>query len=84
MTAQRDVGLQFTLVKATIDPTSQRRKVEEKIRAVEEWNNLLLENAARMDMGPYMQSKAQAVLKEMLNSGSQLPLPFENDPVSTA
>jgi hypothetical protein len=82
MAVQRGGGLQFTLVKTILDPTAQRRNVEEKIRAVEEWNNLLLENAARMAMRPYTQSKAQTVLKEMVNSGSQLSLPFENHAVS--
>jgi len=70
MTVQRGVRL----------PQAQRREVEEKIRAVEAWNDLLLENATRIDMYSYGQSKR--VLKEMLNSGSQLSLWFENNPLS--
>jgi len=70
MTVQRGVRL----------PQAQRREVEEKIRAVEAWNDLLLENATRIDMYSYGQSKR--VLKEMLNSGSQLSLWSENNPLS--
>jgi hypothetical protein len=70
MTVQRDVRLSAV----------QRREVEERIRAVEAWNDLLLENAARIDMYSYGQSKR--VLKEMPNSGSQLSLWSENDPLS--
>jgi hypothetical protein len=70
MTIQRGVRL----------PQAQRREVEEKIRAVEAWNDLLLENATRIDMYSYGQSKR--VLKEMLNSGSQLSLWSENNPLS--
>jgi hypothetical protein len=57
MTVQRDVGLQFVLLKELLDPKAQKQQVEEKIKAVEERNNLLLENAARMDMHAYLQSK---------------------------
>jgi hypothetical protein len=70
MTAQRDVRLSAV----------QRREVEEKIRAAEAWNNLLLENATRIDMFCYGQSKT--VVKEMPNSGSQLSLWSEKDPLS--
>jgi hypothetical protein len=48
---------------------TRRREVDEKIRAVEEWNNLLLEHAARMNMRSYTRSKSQAGFKEMPNSG---------------
>lgn len=57
MTAQRDVGLQFPLIKEILDPKEQKRQMEEKMKAVEERNNLLLENAARMEMHAYMQSR---------------------------
>jgi len=67
MTVERDV-----IVRA-----AERRGLEQKIRAVEEWNNLLLESAKRGEMYSYAQSKN--VLKEMLNSGSQLSLWPEND-----
>ena len=69
MTIQRDVRLS----------AQQGRKVEEKIRAAEAWNDLLRENA-RIDMYSYGQSKR--VLKEMPGSGSQLSLWPENDPLS--
>jgi hypothetical protein len=59
MTAQPEVGLQFALVKEILDPKAQKRQVEEKIRAVEERNRVLLQNAARMDIDAYMQSKTQ-------------------------
>lgn len=62
MTVERDV-----IVRA-----AERRGLEQKIRAVEEWNNLLLESAKRGDMYSYAQSKN--VLKEMPNSGAQLSL----------
>jgi hypothetical protein len=59
MTLQRDVGHQFALVKEILDAKEQKRNLEEKIRAVEERNNLLLENAARIEMYAYMHSKLQ-------------------------
>jgi len=59
MTVQREVGLQFALVKEILDPKAQKQQVEEKIRAVEERNRVLLQNAARMDIDAYMQSKTQ-------------------------
>jgi hypothetical protein len=68
MMLQRDV----TLLEA------ERRDVEQKIRAAEEWNNLLLENAKRVEMYSYGQSKR--LLKEMPNSGSQLSLWPEKEP----
>ena len=83
MTVQRDVGLQFALVKAILDPKAHKRQVEEKIRAVEEWNNLFLEKAARMDIHSYMQKKPQMPVKATPNrSVSQLSLSFDNDAVS--
>ena len=42
MAVQRDVGLQFALMTEILDPKAQKRQVEEKIKAVEEWNNLFL------------------------------------------
>jgi hypothetical protein len=69
MTIQRDVRLS----------AQQGRKVEEKIRAAEAWNDLLRENA-RIDLYSYRQSKR--MLKEMPGSGSQLSLWPENDPLS--
>ena len=70
MKVQRDV----TLLAA------EQRDVEQKIRALEEWNNLLLENAKRVEMYSYGQSKR--LLKEMPNSGSQLLLWSENELLS--
>jgi hypothetical protein len=57
-----------------------RRDVEQKIRALEEWNNLLLENVKRVEMYSYGQSKK--VLKKLPNSGSQLSLWSENELLS--
>jgi hypothetical protein len=59
---------------------AQSREVEQKIRALEEWNNLLLENAKRVEMYSYAQSKK--LLKKLPNSGSQLSLWSENELVS--
>ena len=70
MTVKRDVRLSAV----------QRREVEEKITAAEAWNDLLLENATRIDMYSYGQSKK--VLKKLPNSGSQLSLWSENELVS--
>ena len=50
-----------------------RRDVEQKIRAVEEWNNLRLENAHRVEMYAYGHSK-RAVFKEIHDPESQLCL----------
>ena len=47
MMVQRDLTLSAT----------QRGQVEQKIRALEEWNNLFLENAKRVEMYSYGQSK---------------------------
>jgi len=69
MTVQRDVRLS----------SPQRREVEEKIRAVEAWKDLLLENS-RIDI--YSYGKSKKVLKEMPTSGSQLSLWPEKDPLS--
>ena len=63
MTVQRDVGLQFALMTEILDPKAQKRQVEEKIKAVEEWNNLFLENAARMDIHCYMEKELQMAVK---------------------
>jgi hypothetical protein len=85
MTVQREVGLQFALVKEILDPKAQKRQVEEKIRAVEERNSLLLQNAARMDIYAYMQSKTKPSAKT--TSGDpvpQLPLTFDNNFVRQA
>ena len=67
MTVQRDVRLL----------AAERQEVEQKIKAVEEWNNLLLENAKRTEM--YSYGRSNTVLKEMPNSGSQLSLWPENE-----
>ena len=61
MTAQRDAGLQFALVKDVLDPKEQKREVEEKIRAAEEWNNLLLECSTN---GYVFLRAVQAVVKK--------------------
>jgi hypothetical protein len=57
MTVQRGVGIQFALIKETLDTIEQKRLTEEKVKAIEERNNLLLENAARMEMHAHMQSR---------------------------
>lgn len=82
MTVQRDVGLQFALVKEILDPKVQKRQLEEKIRAVEEWNNLFLENAARMDIHFYMQSRLETAVTTPNTAVSQLSLDFDDDVVS--
>ena len=61
MTVLGDVGHHFAFVKEILDEKEQKRHLEEKIRAVEERNNLLLENAARIEMYAYMHSKLQTV-----------------------
>jgi hypothetical protein len=79
----RDVGLQFALMTEILDPKAQKRQVEEKIKAAEEWNNLFLENAARIDIHCYMQKELQMAGKTTSNSSaSQLSLRFKNDAVS--
>jgi len=82
MTVQCDVGLQFALVKEILDPKAQKRQLEEKIRAVEEWNNLFLENAARMDIHFYMQSRLETAVTTPNTAVSQLSLDFDDDVVS--
>jgi hypothetical protein len=67
MMVQRDLTLSAT----------QRGQVEQKIRALEEWNNLFLENAKRVEMYSYGHSKK--LLKKLPNSGSQLSLWSENE-----
>ena len=84
MTAQSDVGVQFALVKEILDPKAQKRQVEEKIKAVEDWNNLFLEKAARMDICSYLQKELQmaATTTTANTSVSQLSLGFDKDAVS--
>jgi hypothetical protein len=83
MAVKRDAGLQFALIKESLDPEAQKRQVEEKIRAVEERNNLLLENAARMDIRSYMQERSpDGDYDDPNRSVSQLSLSFDNDAVS--
>lgn len=69
MTVHRDVRLSLA---------AQRRT--ERIRALEAWNDLLLQNAVQIDMYSYGQSKRALI--EIPNSGSQLSLWSENDPLS--
>ena len=77
MTVQRDVGLQFALVKEILEPEAQKRQMEDKIKAVEKRNNLLLENAARMEMHAYMQSRPKPSPNTPSdNSLTQLSLSF--------
>ena len=66
------------LVKAELDSAAERPDVEEKLRAAEAWNNILLEKAERMDMSSYIQSKPESVPQRMPNSGLQLSLIFTN------
>jgi hypothetical protein len=83
MTVQRDVDVRFALTTEILDPKTQKRQIEEKIKAVEEWNNLFLENAARMDIHSYMQKELQMAVKTTSDrSVSQLSLTFDNDAVS--
>ena len=56
----------------------QRREIEDKIRAVEAWHDLL--DDARIDM--YSCGQSKRVLKEMPNSEMQLSLWPENDRLS--
>ena len=73
MTVQREVVT--TLVKAVPDPLAERRGAsEEKLRAVEEWNNILLEKAERMDTYFYTPSNRESVLQRVCNPGVQLSL----------
>jgi len=58
---------------------AERREVEQKIKALEDWNNLRLENAKRVQMYPY---GAKKVLKEMHNPESQLSLWSEDELLS--
>ena len=67
MTVKRDVRLS----------APQGLEVEEKIRAAGAWNDFLVENAKRVEMYSYGQSKK--VLKKLPNSGSQLSLWSENE-----
>ena len=79
MRVQPDTGFQFALVKEVLDANAQKQQVEEKIRAAEEWQKLLLENAARMDINAYVGSKTHSVTKAKNNTSvSQLSLHFEN------
>jgi hypothetical protein len=43
MPVPRDSGFQFALVKEILDPNAEKRQIEEKIKAVEEWNKLIEE-----------------------------------------
>ena len=70
MTVKRDVRLS----------APQGLEVEEKIRAAGAWNDFLVENAKRVEIYSYGQSKR--VLKEMPNSEMQLSLWPENAPLS--
>jgi hypothetical protein len=56
----------------------QRREIEDKIRAVEAWHDLL--DDARIDM--YSCGQSKRVLKEMPNSEMPLSLWPENDRLS--
>ena len=61
MPLSRDSGFQFALVKEILDPNAHKRQIEEKIKAVEEWNKLLDEKAARQEIEIYKQSKPHSV-----------------------
>jgi DNA-binding transcriptional MerR regulator len=61
MPLSRDSGFQFAIVKEILDPNAQKRQIEEKIKAVEEWNKLLDEKAARQEIETYKQSKPHPV-----------------------
>ena len=61
MPVPRDSGFQFALVKEILDPNAEKRQIEEKIKAVEEWNKLIEEKAARQDIEVYQQSKSHPI-----------------------
>jgi DNA-binding transcriptional MerR regulator len=61
MPLSRDSGFQFAIVKEILDPNAQKRQIEEKIKAAEEWNKLLDEKAARQEIETYKQSKPHPV-----------------------
>jgi len=61
MRVTRDSGFQFALVKEILDPSAEKRQIEEKIKAVEEWNKLLEEKAARQEIEVYQQSKSHPI-----------------------
>lgn len=61
MPVPRDSGFQFALVKEILDPNAEKRQIEEKIKAVEEWNKLLEEKAARQEIEVYQQSKSHPI-----------------------
>ena len=61
MRVTRDSGFQFALVKEILDPNAQKRQIEEKIKAVEEWNKLLDEKAARREIEAYKQLKPYSI-----------------------
>ena len=73
MAIQREI---VTLVQAALDPVTQKEGIEEKLKAVEEWNNMLLERAERMDSYFYIKSNPQSLPQRMPNSGAQLCLVF--------
>lgn len=61
MPLSRDSGFQFALVKEILDPNAHKRQIEEKIKAVEEWNKLLDEKAARREIEAYKQLKPYSI-----------------------
>jgi DNA-binding transcriptional MerR regulator len=61
MPLSRDSGFQFAIVKEILDPNAQKRQIEEKIKAVEEWNKLLDEKAARQEIETYKQLKPNSI-----------------------
>jgi hypothetical protein len=73
MTARREVGLQFALVKEILDPKAQKRHVEEKIRAVEERNSLFLRMPHAWTSVPTCNQKPSR--RRELLSGDLVPLP---------
>jgi hypothetical protein len=84
MRVERDTGIQHVLIKDGLDPQTQKRQVEQQIRAAEERNKLFLENAARKDMDGYLNPKIYAAIKAKPEiSISQLPLNFDKATVST-
>ena len=63
MKVQRNSGFQFALVKEILDANAQKQQVEEKIRAAEEWQKLVVDNAARSDIDAYLDSQMQSATK---------------------
>ena len=75
MKLQRDTGFQFALVKEILDANAQKQQVEEKIRAAEEWQSLLLRRSSGVGQvpvrsGPYV-GKMFSMRRQLRHKTSQ-------------